>query len=798
MPSPDQGNLPAEVSSFIGRTAELEEARALLVSTRLLTLIGSGGVGKTRLARQIAAEHRQAFRDGVWFVDLTDITDGDLLPSVIGSRLGLLHTPTETAGELAGHLRGQHLLLVVDNCEHLIEPVAVLLHDLLAAAPELRVLATSRQVLGVPGERVLRIPPLAAPPADETAANRDAAGPAGAGSAAIPDAVSLFADRAAAALPGFAIDHANRDLLYRICHRLEGIPLAIELAAARLRAFSLEMILERLDGSLGALASTLRTTPERHRTLESTVAWSYELCSAPEQVLWARLSVFADGFTVDAVEDVCSGGPILREQIFDLLTGLVDKSILTREGGSGGATSRLQMLGLLRDFGIERLRNAGEEAQFRWHHRDYFCALAGHGRTAYFSPREMEWARRVRDEHANLRAAAEYCSAELHDHASVMAIVAPLQLYRVGASYVVEEYRWLASALEHDRTPSETRARALVACSYAASLMGNGDEAEQRAREAADLADALALPGVAADAACGIARASFHGGDRARTLRLSEAAVALCTASGNLAGACDALYRAAVTALGMHDDRAAEFARASLALAQEHGSPYRIASGLWIDGFCLWRAGDQQFAAARLREALSLYEARGFVEGIAMCCEGLALTAAALGQTEHAATLKGAAQAAWRRAAAPFPQAVVRSLGTDTVDEQIRMALGEARYIAAFNHGAVFSVAEAARYAVGDAPELAPELAPGLTPTEALARRPADAVKALVAEGLTRREAEVAALVAEGLSNRQIAERLVIAQRTAEGHVERILAKLGFRSRAKVASWVTKRQRIPE
>lgn len=181
-----------------------------------------------------------------------------------------------------------------------------------------------------------------------------------------------------------------------------------------------------------------------------------------------------------------------------------------------------------------------------------------------------------------------------------------------------------------------------------------------------------------------------------------------------------------------------------------------------------------------------------------MCCEGLALTAAALGQAEHAATLKGAAHAAWRRAAAPFPQAVVRSLGTDTVDAQIRTALGEARYRAAFDHGAAFSVADAARYAIGDAPELAAEPAPGLIPTEALAPRPADAAKALIAEGLTRREAEVAALIAEGLSNRQIAERLVIAQRTAEGHVERILAKLGFRSRAKVAAWVAKRQRTHE
>ncbi|WP_076998045.1 hypothetical protein, partial [Variovorax sp. KK3] len=515
MPSPDQGNLPAEVTSFVGRKAELAEARALLPTTRLLTMIGSGGVGKTRLAKQIAAEQRHAFRDGVWFVDLTDVTDGDVLPSVIGSRLGLFHVPTATAGALAAQLRGQHLMLVVDNCEHLVEPVAVMLHALLASAPELRVVATSRQVLGVPGERVFPILPLEAPQTDETAASRDDTA----------DAVLLFAERAAAALPGFTVDHANRDLLYRICHRLEGIPLAIELAAARLRAFSLETILERLEDSVGALASTLRTTPERHRTLESTVAWSYGLCSAPEQVLWTRLSVFADGMTVDAVEDVCSGGAIVREQIFELLTGLVDKSILTRQGGSSGGTSRLTMLGLLREFGIERLRDVGEETQFRRRHLDYFRALAERGRTAYFSPRETEWARRVREEHANLRTATEYCSAELHDHAAVMAIVTPLQLYRVGASYVVEEYRWLASALERDRTPSEIRARALVACSYAASLLGNGGEAEQRAREAADLADALALPGVAADAACGIARASFHGGDRARTLRLSEAAV---------------------------------------------------------------------------------------------------------------------------------------------------------------------------------------------------------------------------------------------------------------------------------
>ncbi|WP_225929007.1 ATP-binding protein [Rhodococcus opacus] len=782
MAAHERGNLPAEMSSFVGRRAELAEARKLLGSDRLLTLTGPGGVGKTRLARQIAAEHGRAFRDGVWLAELADLRDGELLPSAIGSALGRFHTAGGPETDLIDHLRDAQMLLVVDNCEHLIGPVAVLLHDLLAGAPRLRVLATSRQVLGVAGERVLAVPPLSLPGGDRESDTSQRAG---------SDAVALFADRAAAALPGFTVNDANRELLLRICRRLEGVPLAIELAAARLRAFSLEEITDRLDDSRRTLTSSLRTTPERHRSLESTVAWSYELCSPAEQVLWARLSTFSDGFTAGAAEDVCGGGIVSRAEIFDLIAALVDKSILTRDGDSGGQSARLQMLGLLREFGAERLRLSGEEATVRLHHRDHFRALAARGRTAYFSPREQEWARGARLEHANLRAAVEYCRDEMHDDASVMAIVAPLQLYRVGASFVVEEYRWLVAALEHDDTRSETRARALVACSYAASLMGHGEQAERLAREASALADELGLPEIVADAACGIARASFYGGDRARTLRLSEEAAALCASSGNDAGACDALYRAAVTALGMRDDRAFEFARASLALAREHGSPYRIASGLWIEGLCHWREGDQALAVARLREALPLYDARGFVEGIAMCCEGLALTAAAAGDAVRAATLRGAAEAAWRSAAAPFPRAVVRSLGAEGIGEEIRAALGDRSYGAAFARGSGFTIVETVRYAVGDQD---PPSA-GRSTRKAVTRSSARTGSGVASSTpLTARESEVAELIAEGLSNREIAERLVIAQRTAEGHVERILTKLGLRSRAQVAAQLAARR----
>ncbi|MBV6761938.1 LuxR C-terminal-related transcriptional regulator [Rhodococcus opacus] len=695
-------------------------------------------------------------------VELADLANGELAPSVVGSALGLFHTTTDPVTDLVEHLRGKQLLLIVDNCEHIIEPVATLLGNLLAAAPPLRILATSRQVLGVEGEVALPVRPLSTPVPDR---------PFAAGS----DAVSLFADRAATALPGFRVDEDNRALVTSICQRLDGIPLGIELAAARLRAYSLEDILDRLDDSLHVLVSALRTAPERHRTLESTLDWSYRLCSPPEQTLWARLSVFADGFTVGAAEEVCGGDTVHRNEVFDLIAGLVDKSIVTRDGESHGREARLQMLGLLRGFGAERLRESGEERAVRLHHRDYFRALALRGSTDYFSPRELEWSRRVRKEHANIRAAVQFCENDLHDFTAILEIVAPLQLYRVGGSFVVEEHRWLSTALDFDAEPSEIRARALAACSYAASLMGDGDAGEQRAIESQALAKSLDLQQVAADAACSIARASFYRDDCARTFELAQKAVAVCQEAGNAAGACDALYRAAVTAFSMRDDRASEFAEESLALARDHGSPFRIASGLWIAGLQDCRNGEQDQATARLREALALYHSVGFVAGIAMCCEGLAWSASLVGDHERAACLRGATDTAWRATTAPFPQAVVRSLGIEPVDQGDRRSSSKAKNDAAYSRGAAFSVEETVEYAVGRQPQ---------PPVAATSTEPVR---------LTRREVEVAELVAGGMSNRDIAAKLVIAQRTAEGHVERILSKLGFRSRAQIAAWVTER-----
>ena len=756
------GNLPAEVTSFVGRRRELAEAGQLLRTTRLLTLAGPGGIGKSRMARQIAVEARRSFPDGAWLVELADLADGEMAPSVIGSALGLFHTTTSPVTDLVEHFQGKQLLLIVDNCEHVIDSVAALLGALLTSVPTLRILATSRHVLGVEGEVVLPVRPLSTPMPDR---------PIAAGS----DAVTLFAERATTALPGFAVDEGNRELVTGICQRLDGVPLAIELAAARLRAYSLEDILRRLDDSLHVLVSTLRTTPERHRTLESTLDWSYRLCSSAEQILWARLSVFADGFTVDSAEEVCGGDSVPRHEVFDLIAGLVDKSIVTRDGEAHGREARLQMLGLLRGFGAERLRESGEERAVRLSHRNYFRALALRGGTDYFSPREFEWSRRVRREHANIRAAVEFCQTELQDFTAILEIAAPLQLYRVGASFVVEEHRWLSTALEHDVEPSEIRARALAACSYAASLTGDGDEGERRAIESEALAKQLGLQQVLADAACSIARASFFRGDSARTLELAREAAAICREVGNAAGACEALYRAAVTAFGMRDDRASEFAEASLALATEHGSPFRTASGLWIAGLQDWRNGDQERATARLREAVRLYDSVGFVAGIAMCCEGLACAATSAGDYERAACLRGAADTTWRATAALFAKAVVRSLNTEPVDQTIRRALSEARYQAAFSRGAGFSDEETLEYAVGGHSQ------PPAT------RAPSESVR------LTPRETEVAELVASGMSNRDIAVKLVIAQRTAEGHVERILSKLGFRSRAQIAAWVTER-----
>src|SRR5215469_612357 len=344
-------NLPIEITSFVGRRRELSVARRLLGDARLLTLAGAGGVGKTRLALRLAAEVRRTFAEGVWLADLAPLQDGELVPQTVVAALGLpdhsTRLPVET---LLEHLVDKRLLLVLDNCEHVLGACAVLATKLLSEAEGLRILATSRQLLNIEGEQVLEVPPLSVPEPDQLSA---------AGSLIEYEAVRLFAERAAAVVPGFAVTAGNSAVVARLCQGLDGIPLAIELAAVRLRVLSVEQILERLDDRYRLLTRGSRTALERHQTLRAAIEWSYDLCSPQEQTLWKRLSVFSGGFDLEAVEQTCADEDIAQEDIFELVTGLIDKSILARQ--QHGPRVRYRLLETIRQYGQGRLTESGQD-----------------------------------------------------------------------------------------------------------------------------------------------------------------------------------------------------------------------------------------------------------------------------------------------------------------------------------------------------------------------------------------------------------------------------------------------------
>src|SRR6516225_12050058 len=396
------GNLPAELTSFVGRRGELAEVRRLLAGSRLVTLTGVGGVGKTRLAVRAAAGLRRAFRDGVWLVQLDQLRDPALVAQAVAGALGLQDRAGYTpAAMLAEYLAGRQLLLVLDNCEHLVDAAAKLADLLLRAAAELRVLATSREALTMTGETVLAVPPLPVPEAGQ---------PLTAAELGVVPAVRLFAARAAQVVTGFAVTEANAAAVAGICRRLEGLPLAIELAAARTPVLSAEQIEARLGDRLGLLTRGGRARPARQQTLRASIEWSYELCSPAERLLWARCSVFAGGFELDAAEDICADHRLAAGDVLDLLAALADKSILAVEHGEGVARYRLPEV--LRECGQECLRESGEDTALRRRHRDWHEQLARRADTGWLSPQMMDWTARLFREHANVSAAQDFCQAE--------------------------------------------------------------------------------------------------------------------------------------------------------------------------------------------------------------------------------------------------------------------------------------------------------------------------------------------------------------------------------------------------
>jgi predicted ATPase/DNA-binding CsgD family transcriptional regulator len=749
------GNLPAEVTRFIGRSRELPMIRDALGRYRLVTLRGVGGVGKTRLALQVAAAVRRSFEDGVWLVELSALRNTELLARTVASALAV---PDQAAGDpldlLADYLAGRHLLLILDTCEHLAGGCAMLSEVLLRAAPRLRILATSREPLEVMGEQAFVVPPLDVP---------EAGAPAG-GS----ESVELFVDRAEAIVPGFALTAANEQAVARLCRELDGIPLALELAAVRLRTMPIEQVVDRIDDRFRFLGTT-RSSMNRHQTLRAAIDWSHELCTPGERLLWARLSVFPGDFDLAAAEQVGAGDGVSEDVLMDTLGRLVEKSVMLCEQGGW----RYRMLDTIREYGAERLLALGGGDEFRRRHRDHYLGMAERAAAGSLSAQQVGWLSRLRQETHNLRVALDYSYACPGQEQAGLRMTVLLRHYWLMVGLFTEGRRWHDKALAL-AADSPDAAWAVYGAAVLALQQGDQGPAGPLLAQAEDLARKLDDPDLAAHVTEARGIECFHEGDLDGARRCHETALAAYTELGYSEpfALISAVRLASVCCLTGELDRAVSLSEDCLKRCTELGDQWGRGAALWIRGAARWLSGDAGRAIEDALACLRIKESLGDLYWITTSIDLLAVALVAQGDYERAAELSGAGDSLWQILGAPVQQGPYYAEIRRDAAETCRRELGDDRFDTIHRRGMGLPVADVIALAKG---QTAPPEASSSGGT------------------LTRRELEVAALVADGLGNREIAERLVLSKRTVDAHLDHIFAKLGFSSRAQLAVWITRR-----
>jgi non-specific serine/threonine protein kinase len=757
------GNLPVELTSFVGRRGELADAKALLSVSHLVTLTGIGGVGKTRLAVRAADSVHRAFGDGVWLVELGELSDGSLLTDVVAAALGLRDRSATPLQEVLQFLAARELLLVLDNCEQVVDAVAELTGTLLQACPGLRILTTSREPLGIGGEAVLRVPPLTVPDPDRQSSL-----------SGLPsyDAVALFADRAATAVPGFELTEDNQTAVAGICHRVDGLPLPIELAAARLRAMSPEQILDRLTDRYALLTRGSRVAPSRQQTLRLCVDWSYDLCTPGEQRMWSRLSVFAGSFELDAAEQIC-GRDLVPEELLDTVTSLVDKSILIRE--EHGTVVRFRMLETLRDYGREKLQQSGEYLQLLGRHRGWYQQLALTAETEWISSRQLDWIARLGREESNLREVLEFCTTDNPE--TGLRIAAALFPFWLSQGWFGEGRHHLDRLLAHDPgRPTVERVKALYADSVLAAMQKDFENGTALVEEGRTLAEQSTDPLIHALVAYSDGTLALLRGDPRRApSHLEHALETFATWTGH------PLHVGALYMLGVARDLLDEIDQAIdcyeqvLTITTARGESMYRAYTLAAMGIAVWQQGDAVRAARLLEQSLRLARQVNNPRTVATCLDALGWIAADEHDAHRATVLVAAAEELGHSIGSVG--VVFPTLRTyhEQCERSSRRALGERGLEAARREGKRLGLDAAIAFALGERAPAPPAPPASATGTSAKA---------------TKRERQVADLIAEGLTNKAIAARLVISPRTAQGHVEHLLAKLGFTSRAQIAAWV--------
>jgi predicted ATPase/DNA-binding XRE family transcriptional regulator len=634
-------NLPRLLTTCIGREAELRQLAPLLAEVPLLTLVGAGGVGKTRLAQELVRDQVANYPDGSWLVELASLLDPSLLADTVASAVGLpgvrVHDVLDT---LSTYLQDKYLLLVLDNCEHLVEACADLVVYLLERCPRLHILATSREPLAIPGEVVRRVQPLELPDAQH-AGSIDQLQQAA--------SVRLFLERAHAVNHSLVLNVQTAPAVARICIGVDGIPLALELAAARTRMLTVEQLADRLDQDRDVLAATNRAAPAKHRTMRATLDWSHALLTAPEQVLLRRLSVFAGGWTLSSAEEVCSDEGIDPASVLDLLAQLVDRSMVLVDARD--TVARYRLLEPIRQYALERLDASGEATEFRARHSSAMIALGLAQQAGSPGPDEIASLDRLEIENDNLRAALAWALS--HDRAeSALRCCAALFRFWERRGHFQEGCGWLDQALRATpETPTPARGWALNALAFLCWRGGDPDRARPIAEQALIVNGAAGTRRDVAQALLNLGMIAYLRNRPAQALPYLEESVAAARQGAylpQLSVALTFLGRGLMWVNGPTDRRAAAALHESLGLAKRAQSRYANGHALATLGDLMWGQGNARRALPLWREALLVRAQLTDRRGIAGCIERMALVLAASDRFEPAAWLFGAAEAQHR------------------------------------------------------------------------------------------------------------------------------------------------------
>ncbi|MEE1736776.1 NACHT domain-containing protein [Streptomyces sp. BE147] len=704
-PHPDaRGNLPADLNRFVGRDAEVAELCRLLEESRIVTVAGVAGAGKTRCATRVATLLKKRYCDGVWIVELSAIHDPGLLEHALVDALGLTdHTGRPPRATLVEHLAPRHILLVIDGFEHLIDPCASLVRELLRRAPRLQVLAAGRRPLQVDGELTLPLAPMN----DE-------------------DAVELFTQRARAVRPGFRPTDGEAAAARELCRRLDGIPLALELAAGRLRALSVDQVLVRLDDRFRLLTGGSRCAPARHQTLRTAIGWSHELCAPEQRLLWARLSVFAGEFDLEAAEYICGGPDLPADSVLDVLDELIAQSVVLREDSPAG--TRYRLLDTVREYGAEWLEATGDTRRLRRRHRDWFLGLATWCELDWFSPRQAEVAVRIDSELPNLRRAMEFSMESPQEIHLAQYLVGTLWFYWVGCGRISEGRHWLDHVLESGAPHDPSRLKALWVLGHVAVLQGDAIGAVSALHECREEAersgDATAMAYAVHRTGC----LAIVTDDMPRAEELLRDALGRYREIGELnSNVLMAQVELAMAVAFRGDlDEAAAICDEVREICEDHGERWALAYALYVLAYAALRRGETGPARRILGESLSIGHTFNDLLGTVLSLELLALVTAVEGNPAEAAVLQGAAERIWPSVGLPLFGSVHYGRPQAECEELARRELGDTAYTAGLRTGGRLDPdAAVARALTGGPPEGAGTHGLTAVPAPGETRRPA-------------------------------------------------------------------------